>query len=114
MFAAKDIEAQFMDRLNVYATAGLALLAIGVLVWLILRIRSWFFESEDSDEPLEEMLTQFRQLKREGELTEEEYRLISQRLSGQPVPAKPALTTPQSTPDSASPQTNTSTDPEVT
>ena len=113
MFAAKDIEAQFMDRLNVYATAGLALLAIGVLVWLILRIRSWFLESEDSDEPLEEMLTQFRQLKREGELTEEEYRLISQRLSGQPVPTKPVLTTPQSTPDSASPQTNTSTDPEV-
>ena len=113
MFAAKDIEAQFMDRLNVYATTGLALLAIAVLIWLILRIRSWFFESEDSDEPLEEMLTQFRQLKREGELTDEEYRLISQRLSGHPAPAKPAPEIPQATSDSDSPQANTSTDPEV-
>lgn len=48
MFAAKGIEAKFMDRLNVYMTTGLALLAIVVLIWLILRIRSSFFESEDS------------------------------------------------------------------
>ncbi len=113
MFAAKGIEAQFMDRLNVYATTGLALLAIVVLVWLILRIRSWFFESEDSDEPLEEMLTQFRQLKREGELTEEEYRLISQRLSGQPAPVKSVTVIQQSTSDGVSPESPQTTDPET-
>lgn len=112
MFAAKGIEAQFMDRLNVYMTTGLTLLAIVVLIWLILRIRSWFFESEDSDEPVEEMLTQFRQLKRDGELTEEEYRLISQRLSGHPTPVKAVTVIQQSSSDGASPETSQSTDPD--
>ncbi|MES2790945.1 MAG: hypothetical protein V4719_15140 [Planctomycetota bacterium] len=113
MFAAKGLEAQFMDRLNVYATAGIALVAIAVLIWLILRIRGWFFESEDSDEPLEEMLTQFRQLKRDGELSEEEYRLISQRLAGHPTAANPVQTVPQSTSNGASPESPQSTDPPV-
>ena len=113
MFAAKGIEAEFMDRLNVYATTGLTLLAITVLVWLILRLRSCFIESDDSDEPLEEMLTQFRQLKRDGELTEEEYRLISQRLSDHRVSAKSAAVNPQSPPDGDSLEHHNSTDPTI-
>lgn len=82
IFAVKDIEAQFYERLNVYKWTGLSLFAIGLLVWAVLRIRSWFFESDESDVPTEEMISQFRQLKREGELSEEEFRFISQRLAG--------------------------------
>ena len=107
----KSLEQQFMDRLNVYLTTGLALLAIAVLVWLILRIRSWFFESDDSDEPLQEMLTQFRQLKREGELTEEEYRLISQRLSGPQEPAKSTIGPPPLQSDPPATDSQSSADP---
>ncbi len=111
MFAAKSPEALLMDRLYVYAMTGLAVLAIAVLVWLILRIRSWFFDSDDSDVPLEEMLTQFRQLKREGELTAEEYRLISQRLSGQPAPVKSATVNQPATSEEVSSESSDSTDP---
>ena len=73
MAAPRDLEAEFMDRLYVYMMTGATILAIAVLVWLILRIRTWFIDSDGSDEPLEEMLTQFQQLKREGELSDEEY-----------------------------------------
>ena len=82
ILAAKDIEAQFFDRLYVYMWTGIALFSIGLLIWAILQMRSWFFESDESDVPNDEMMLQFRQLKREGELSEEEFRLISQRLTG--------------------------------
>jgi hypothetical protein len=111
MLAAKGIEAQFYERLNVYLTMGLVLLAVFALVWLILRIRSWFIESDDSAEPLQEMLTQFRQLKREGELSEEEYRLISQRLSGKKGVSEGATTGLQSTPQPTLPESESSTHP---
>lgn len=107
----KSLEQQLMDRFNVYLTTGLALLAIAVLVWLILRIRSWFFESDDSDEPLQEMLTQFRQLKREGELTEEEYRLISQRLSAPREQVRPPIGQPPPPSDPTGPDSQSSADP---
>lgn len=84
---AKGIEADFYERLNVYLTTAAAIFAICLLVWLVLRIRTWFFESDDSTEPLMEILAQFRQLEREGELSEQEYRLISQRLAQQETKA---------------------------
>lgn len=105
VFAAKGvkgIEADFYERLNVYFTTAIALLTIFLLVWLIQRLRSWFFDSDDSDAPVSEMLTQFRQLKRQGELSDEEYRLITHRLSGKTTlitsapksePASPSATT---------------------
>lgn len=81
LLAVNQLEADFMRRLNVYMTVGLTLIAICVLVWLVLRIRTWFVESEDSDEPYQDMLTGFHQLKREGDLSAEEYEKISQKLS---------------------------------
>lgn len=90
MAGPRGLEADFMDRLNVYVTTGCVLLSIAVLVWLILRIRKWFIDSDDSDEGLNEILVQFSQLKRDGELSAEEYRLISQRLSAHQGPPDPA------------------------
>lgn len=87
LLAVQDIEAQLYERLYVYMWCGIALFAIGLLIWAVLQIRSWFFDSDESEVPAEEMITQFRQLKRQGELTDEEFRLISQRLSGAPVPS---------------------------
>lgn len=110
VFAAKGIEADFYERLNVYFTTAIALLAIFLLVWLIQRLRSWFFDSDDSDEPVSEMLTQFRQLKREGELSDEEYRLITHRLSGKTTLITSAKTEPNS-PVPNSTEAGESTDP---
>lgn len=111
MRAPRGIEADFMDRLNVYMTTGLVILAIAVLVWLSLRIRSWFFDSDDSDGLQDEMLTQFRQLKREGELSDEEYRLISQRLSAKPSPSATVANVSQPVPKPTLPESDTSTNP---
>jgi len=111
MKAPKGLEAEFMDRLHVYFMTGLTLLAVAVLVWLILRIRTWFIDSDDSDEPLQEMLTQFRQLKREGELSDEEYRLISQRLSAGTAPDANPTATRQATSKPISPESDHSSDP---
>jgi hypothetical protein len=86
LFAVKDVEAQFYDRLHVYMWTGIVLFAIGLLIWASLKVRSWFFDSDESEAPAEEMITQFRQLKRQGELSDEEFRLISQRLSGASSP----------------------------
>jgi hypothetical protein len=109
LFAARGIEAEFMDRLYVYMNIGLTALAISVLVWLILRIRSWFYDSDGSDEPLQEMLTQFHQLKREGELSDEEYRSISQRLSAGLAPSENSNTAPHANSKPAKPGSDAST-----
>lgn len=58
----------------------LLLLALSVLFWVIIRIKSWFREHEDVDEANREMLLQFRDLRRQGELTDEEYRSIKGQL----------------------------------
>jgi hypothetical protein len=112
LFALKDIEAQFYDRLRVYMWIGISLLCIGSLIWASLRIRSWFFDSDESEVPAEEMITQFRQLKRQGELSEEEFRLISQRLSGSKQAPVASANDPKHPPDSATPQAEKSTDVE--
>lgn len=111
MPAPKGLHAEFMDRLNYYIWLGLTLLVVTVLVWLILRIRSWFIDSDDSDEPLQEMLGQFRQLQREGELSDEEYRLISQQLSTAQGPPGTSKVISQPKPSQKPPETEHSTDP---
>ena len=55
--------------------------ALTVLIWGGLRIRAWFHEQTGPAEPLHEMLVQYRELQREGKLTEEEYRSIKRRLA---------------------------------
>jgi hypothetical protein len=112
LFALRDIEAQFYDRLRVYMWIGISLFCIGLLIWASLRIRSWFFDSDESEVPAEEMITQFRQLKRQGELSEEEFRLISQRLSGAKQAPVASVEVPQHPQDSATQQAEESTDVE--
>jgi hypothetical protein len=72
---------RFLDKLHetTYGWIGLILL-ITLLVWSIFRIRSWFREDEDPAALDHEMLSRFGELHREGDLSEEEYRLIRSRL----------------------------------
>lgn len=57
-----------------------AIAAIVVMIWISLRIRSWFREDEDPAAETGQMLVEFRDLHRRGGLTEDEYRLIKGRL----------------------------------
>ena len=59
-----------------------ALAGIIVLVWLIVRMRLWFREDEGPAADVNEMLLQFRDLHRQGDLSDEEFRSIKSRLLG--------------------------------
>lgn len=69
--------------------ALLLVLALGVAA-----AKSWYKKSQASDEN-DELLTDFRMLRDQGELSPEEYQKIVQRLSQRPsLPSRPAKETP--------------------
>jgi hypothetical protein len=77
-----------------------ALAGIVFLLWLALRVRSWFRGGEDPAETEQQMLTQMGNLYRQGDLTDEEYRSIKsrlvERLDGALREAGPAAVAPPS------------------
>lgn len=59
------------------------MLAIGILIWGVMRIRAHFLEETDEGGECELLLLELRELKQKGELTEEEFRkLKSQYTTG--------------------------------
>ncbi|MBM4074396.1 MAG: hypothetical protein FJ267_01975 [Planctomycetes bacterium] len=65
---------------DVLSTTSLVVVCIAILVWFVYRIQAWFHEDSGRAEDGLEMLTQFRDLQRQGELTDEEYRLIKSQV----------------------------------
>ena len=59
---------------------GLAVVIL-VAIWLIVRIRSWSRDGEDPAAAEHQMLSHLAELRREGNLSEEEYRSIKGRLA---------------------------------
>lgn len=55
--------------------------AIGFAAWLIFRIRSRYRDNEDPAADEQRMLMQLRDLRRQGDLSENEYRSIKGRLA---------------------------------
>jgi len=74
-------------------------LAILVMVWLIMQIRSWLTGDDDPADGDHELLMSIRDLKREGDLTDDEYRSIKSRLVNR-------LGDPLDTSDSLAPRHN--------
>ncbi len=73
---------------------AIVLIAVSVGAWSIFQLRAWFREDTGRADDNLEMLTQFRDLHRQGDLSEDEYRLIKSRLVGtQLVPSGPGKTT---------------------
>lgn len=63
---------------------------IGLLALVIYWIRIWLHENDDSAGSAHELLTEYSEMKRRGELTDEEYRIIKSRMAlqiGQTAPA---------------------------
>lgn len=56
-------------------------LAIVVLAIAVYKIRSWFHDGEDPAASAHQMLVHYREMQRQGDLSDEEYRLIKSRLS---------------------------------
>lgn len=61
---------------------AVTILSVGLLVATAFRMRSWYREDADPAEEPYELLLQFKELKRQGDLTEDEYRSIRHRLTG--------------------------------
>ena len=55
--------------------------ALGVLGWLIVTIRSWFGDDTDRMECEQELLVQLREIRGQGDLSDEEFRSIKGRLA---------------------------------
>ena len=56
------------------------ILAILVMVWLIMQIRAWLTEDDDPAASDHQLLASIRDLNREGDLTDDEYRSIKSQL----------------------------------
>ncbi|MEQ8851299.1 hypothetical protein [Gimesia sp.] len=59
---------------------GLAVLLIIFLIWVIVWIVGRFRENEDRHVDARELLLQFAEMQREGDLTDDEFRSIKKRL----------------------------------
>lgn len=71
---------RYQDVMSLQTLLGLVI-AISVAGWLVFRMRARFREDSGRADDKLEMLTQFRELHQQGELTEDEYRLIKSRLA---------------------------------
>jgi hypothetical protein len=69
---------------------------IGVMAILIYWIRVWLHENEDSAGSTLELLAEYHELNRRGELTDEEYRIIKSRMA--PPIGEAATATPLASP----------------
>lgn len=58
----------------------LAVLLVSFLIWLIVWIVGCFRENEDRHVDASELLLQFSEMRREGDLTDDEFRSIKKRL----------------------------------
>lgn len=68
-------------------------IVISVSSWLIFRLRARFREDSGRADERLEMLSQFRDLRQQGQLTEDEYRLIKSRLARETVGQMAATST---------------------
>ncbi|MFN0052745.1 MAG: hypothetical protein ACKV0T_11175 [Planctomycetales bacterium] len=64
--------------------------AIGLLLVAIHWIRGWLRDNDDPAMCDHELLSEYRELKEQGELTDEEYRIISCRIAPRTGPAPAA------------------------
>jgi hypothetical protein len=71
---------RYQDVMSLETLLGLVI-AVSVAGWLVHRMRARFREDSGRADAKLEMLTQFRELHQQGELTEDEYRLIRSRLA---------------------------------
>ena len=59
---------------------GVVVLVGSIGVWSLFQLRAWFREDDGRADGYLEMLTQFRDLHRQGGISEDEYRLIKSQL----------------------------------
>ena len=83
MFSAPDrISAIIRESALSYCLTALCLI---VLIWAALKFRSWYQGGSDPAADRAELLLQFKDLERRGELTDLEFRSIQGQLADDPA-----------------------------
>lgn len=98
--------------LILFGLSLVTLAAIVILVVIAMWIRSRWFDNEDPAGSTTNLLLEYREMLRRGELTDEEYRLIKSRLFSQAGGNPPPVSEPgarEAGPLHDSPETNTTT-----
>jgi len=95
LFAQQDLMRDLEQRLQVWGYTILTVLAIGLLVWAVFKVREKLMSGEDPEISPEELLTRYHILKQSGELSDEEYRRIARRIQkGEKSPPAAGDSTP--------------------
>jgi hypothetical protein len=68
---------------NAALSNGVTLLLVGLLVWSAFKFRAWYREDTGPADDPHELLLLFKDMQRQGDLTDEEYRSIRGRLTGE-------------------------------
>ena len=63
-------------------TNGVTVLLAALLVWSAFKLRAWYREDTGPADDRHELLVLFKDIQRQGDLTDEEYRSIRGRLTG--------------------------------
>lgn len=71
---------QFTQR-GGWVSLGLVVLALAVLFFLVLKIKDWMRPKSLIENSPEELLLQFRDIHKQGELSADEYKTIRERLT---------------------------------
>lgn len=102
---AVTVNWELLNRYQGLASSGTFLpvvVVIAVSAWLIIQFRAWFRENDGHDDDSLEMLSQFRDLRQQGELSEDEYRLIKSQLVQAATKSEPGYwTVPETAKDAA-------------
>ena len=99
---ARDLERLLETLGELLVPLGLLALALFAAAWAIVRVRARYRGGDDPAADAHEMLTQIGELRRQGGLSEEEYRSIKNRLSRRLEPGsgpRPAADEPADTDD---------------
>ncbi len=70
------LDGDFTEWLPILAGVGGAI----VLIWMVIRVRAWYRDGEDTEAADEQMLFQLDDLHREGDLSQDEYRSIKSQI----------------------------------
>lgn len=90
--------ADFTNRLpGFWELLGITFIVF-VLIWGIFRLKAWFRDDDDPADAERQLLLQLHEMTREGELSEDEYRLLKRKLGvsvaesiGGPFQKRPAI-----------------------
>lgn len=80
--------AELTNRLPTFWQLLGMIVVVGILIWLTFRLKTWFRDDDDPAAAERQLLAGLHEMTEEGELSEDEYRLLKRRLGANVVRAQ--------------------------